>query len=31
MPGVFLVLVLTSINLMGAALERARNAIYGGA
>ncbi|MBY0138225.1 ABC transporter permease [Paracoccus yeei] len=31
MPGVFLVLVLTSINLMGASLERARNAIYGGA
>ncbi|PTW46623.1 ABC transporter permease [Rhodovulum kholense] len=31
MPGVFLVLTLTSINLMGAALERARNAIYGGA
>jgi len=30
MPGVFLVLTLTSINLMGAALERARNAIYGG-
>ncbi|ACM02697.1 ABC transporter permease [Cereibacter sphaeroides] len=31
MPGVFLVLTLTSINLMGAALERARNSIYGGA
>ncbi|WP_278876806.1 ABC transporter permease [Paracoccus yeei] len=31
MPGVFLVLLLTSINLMGASLERARNAIYGGA
>ncbi|WP_424934334.1 ABC transporter permease [Amaricoccus macauensis] len=31
MPGVFLVLTLTSINLMGASLERARNAIYGGA
>ncbi|MTD98812.1 ABC transporter permease subunit [Paracoccus sp. YIM 132242] len=31
MPGIFLVLVLTSINLMGASLERARNAIYGGA
>ncbi|MGY9048612.1 MAG: ABC transporter permease [Rhodobacterales bacterium] len=31
MPGVFLVLTLTSINLMGAALERARNKIYGGA
>ncbi len=31
MPGVFLVLTLTSINLMGAALERARNTIYGGA
>lgn len=31
MSGVFLVLVLTSINLMGASLERARNAIYGGA
>ncbi|WP_314187364.1 ABC transporter permease [Paracoccus yeei] len=31
MPGVFLVLVLTSINLMGASLERARNAIYRGA
>jgi peptide/nickel transport system permease protein len=30
MPGVFLVLILTSINLMGAALERARNKIYGG-
>lgn len=31
MPGVFLVLTLTSINLMGASLERARNSIYGGA
>lgn len=31
MPGVFLVLVLTSINLMGASLERARNTVYGGA
>jgi len=31
MPGVFLCLSLTSINLVGAALERARNAIYGGA
>lgn len=31
MPGIFMVLVLTSINLMGAALERARNTIYGGA
>lgn len=31
MPGVFLVLTLTSINLMGAALERSRNKIYGGA
>lgn len=31
MPGVFLFLMLTSINLMGASLERARNAIYGGA
>ncbi|SFF06317.1 peptide/nickel transport system permease protein [Sulfitobacter brevis] len=31
MPGIFLVLTLTSINLMGASLERARNAIYGGA
>lgn len=31
MPGVFLFLTLTSINLMGAALERARNTIYGGA
>ncbi|WP_417274332.1 ABC transporter permease [Celeribacter halophilus] len=30
MPGVFLVLTLTSINLMGASLERARNKIYGG-
>ncbi|MTH63960.1 ABC transporter permease [Paracoccus shanxieyensis] len=31
MPGVFLFLTLTSINLMGASLERARNTIYGGA
>ncbi|MEO3417194.1 ABC transporter permease [Roseovarius sp. CAU 1744] len=30
MPGVFLVVTLTSINLMGAAFERARNKIYGG-
>lgn len=30
MPGVFLFLTLTSINLMGASLERSRNAIYGG-
>jgi peptide/nickel transport system permease protein len=30
-PGVFLFLVLTSLNLMGAALERSRNRIYGGA
>lgn len=31
MPGIFLVITLTSINLMGASLERARNKIYGGA
>jgi peptide/nickel transport system permease protein len=31
MPGVFLCLTLTSINLIGAAFERARNAIHGGA
>lgn len=31
MPGAFLVVTLTSINLMGAALERARNKVYGGA
>ncbi len=31
MPGLFLTLVLVSINLMGAALEKARNRIYGGA
>ncbi|WP_138470732.1 ABC transporter permease [Poseidonocella sp. HB161398] len=31
MPGIFLCLTLTSINLMGASLERARNTIYGGA
>lgn len=30
MPGLFLCLILTSINLMGASLERARNRIYGG-
>ncbi len=30
MPGVFLGLTLVSINLMGAAFERARNAIHGG-
>lgn len=30
MPGIFLVVILTSINLMGAALERARNTVYGG-
>lgn len=30
-PGVFLFLTLTSLNLMGAALERSRNRIYGGA
>ncbi|MFT4275578.1 MAG: ABC transporter permease [Rhodopseudomonas sp.] len=30
MPGMFLGLTLTSINLMGASLERARNAIHGG-
>ncbi|HEY0292094.1 MAG TPA: ABC transporter permease [Hansschlegelia sp.] len=30
MPGVFLCLTLTSINLIGAAFERARNTIYGG-
>ena len=30
MPGLFLCLTLTSINLMGASLERARNRIYGG-
>lgn len=30
-PGVFLAIALTSINLMGAALEKARNKIYGGA
>ncbi|WP_022964319.1 ABC transporter permease [Halopseudomonas pelagia] len=29
-PGVLLVLILTSINLMGSALERARNRVYGG-
>ena len=31
MPGLFLTLVLMSINLMGSALEKARNRIYGGA
>lgn len=31
MPGLFLTLVLVSINLMGSALEKARNRIYGGA
>ncbi len=31
MPGLFLFLTLTSVNLMGASLERARNRIYGGA
>lgn len=31
MPGIFLFLTLTSINLMGASLERARNTIYQGA
>ncbi|MCR5859393.1 ABC transporter permease [Mesorhizobium sp. J428] len=30
MPGVFLCLTLTSVNLMGASLERARNRVYGG-
>ena len=30
-PGVFLAMALTSINLMGSALEKARNKIYGGA
>ncbi|MDQ0391005.1 ABC transporter permease [Labrys monachus] len=29
-PGVFLAVALTSINLMGSALEKARNKIYGG-
>lgn len=29
-PGVFLAIALTSINLMGSALEKARNKIYGG-
>lgn len=29
-PGLLLVLALTSINLMGSALERARNRVYGG-
>ena len=31
MPGAFLCLTLVSINLMGAALERARNRVFGGA
>lgn len=31
MPGVFLGLTLTSINLMGASFEKARNAVHGGA
>ena len=30
MPGIFLLVTLLSLNLMGAALERARNRIYGG-
>jgi peptide/nickel transport system permease protein len=30
MPGLFLGLTLTSINLIGASLERARNSIHGG-
>lgn len=30
MPGLFLGLILTSINLMGVSLERARNAVHGG-
>jgi peptide/nickel transport system permease protein len=30
MPGVFLFLTLASLNLMGAALERARNRVFGG-
>lgn len=30
LPGVFLCLTLTSINLMGATLERARNRVFGG-
>ena len=29
-PGIFLAVALTSINLMGSALEKARNRIYGG-
>ena len=29
-PGVFLAIALTSINLIGAALERARNRVYSG-
>ncbi len=31
MPGVFLGLTLIGLNLIGAACERARNAIHGGA
>ncbi|NTH16339.1 ABC transporter permease [Agrobacterium rhizogenes] len=31
MPGIFLGLTLTSINLVGASLERARNSVHGGA
>jgi len=31
MPGIFLAIALTSINLMGSSLEKARNNIYGGA
>ena len=30
MPGVFLILTLISINLMGASLERARNKLFKG-
>jgi len=30
MPGIFLFLTLASLNLMGAALERSRNRVYGG-
>ncbi|MGC4025504.1 MAG: ABC transporter permease [Mesorhizobium sp.] len=31
MPGIFLALALTAINLMGSSLEKARNAVYGAA
>jgi peptide/nickel transport system permease protein len=31
MPGVFLIITLLGINLMGSALERARNKIFAGA